>query len=41
MPKEIRRISSNLLKTELDAKKRAVIEHLLAEEEQKLAALKK
>ena len=43
MPKEI--ASANiehfrkLLKTETDAKKRAVIERLLAEEEQKLAAL--
>jgi hypothetical protein len=30
-----------LLGTEIDAKKRAVIERLLAEEEQKLAALKR
>jgi len=30
-----------LLETETDAKKRAVIDRLLAEEEQKLAALKK
>jgi hypothetical protein len=45
MPKEIAKANiehfKNLLKTELDARKRAVIERLLAEEEQKLVALNK
>jgi hypothetical protein len=43
MPKEIAKANiehfTKLLKTETDARKRAVIERLLAEQEQKLAAL--
>jgi len=45
MPEQIAKANiahfKKLLETETDAKKRAVIERLLAEEEQKLAALKK
>ena len=45
MPQEIAKANiehfRKLLETETDAKKRAVIERLLREEEQKLAALKK
>jgi hypothetical protein len=45
MPREIAKANiehfNKLLETEADANKRAVIERLLAEEEQKLAALKK
>ena len=45
MPEEIAKANiehfKTLLETERDAKKRAVVERLLAEEEQKLAALKR
>jgi hypothetical protein len=45
MPEEIAKANiehfKKLLQTEMDAKKRLVIERLLAEEEMKLAALKK
>lgn len=45
MPEEIAKANiehfRKLLETESDAKKRAVIERLLAEEERKLAALRK
>jgi hypothetical protein len=45
MPKEIAKANiehfKKLLETETDAKKRTVIKGLLAEEEQKLAALKR
>jgi hypothetical protein len=45
MPEEIAKANiehfKNLLQTEMDVKKRVVIERLLAEEEVKLAALKK
>jgi hypothetical protein len=45
MPEEIAKANvehfKKLLQTETDAKKRAVIEQLLAEEEAKVAALKK
>jgi hypothetical protein len=45
MPEEIAKANiehfKKLLKMEMDAKKRAVIERLLAEEEQKLTTLKR